>query len=115
VIRRHVRKEVEMCGDCWTTESVLIFIYTPVISLSLASKPSTQNRPILLAIIIFSPTVAHLVPYLLLFCLVLGRTLPTRALTVNCIPCFPPPTIRTNQWTIRVIRHGINSFWAWLS
>jgi len=70
VMRRQVWMEVETCGDCWTVEeSVLIFIYTPVISISLASKPSTQNRPILLAIIIPSPTIALLVPYLLLFCL----------------------------------------------
>ena len=69
MMRRYVWKEVEVCGGCWTTEeSVLIFIYTPVISLNLASKPSTQNRPILLAIIILSPTVALSVPYLLLFC-----------------------------------------------
>jgi len=61
---------VETCGGCWTTEGgVLIFIYTPVITISLASKPSTTNRPILLAIVIFSPTVALSVPYLLLFCL----------------------------------------------
>ena len=44
-------------------------VYTPLISISLASKPSTQNRPILLAIIILPPTVAHTAPYLLLFCL----------------------------------------------
>lgn len=29
--------------------------------------------------------------------LVLGRTLPTRALSENCIQCFPLNTIRTNQ------------------
>ena len=66
----HVWMGVETCGDCWMAEeSVLIFIYTPVISISLASKPNTQNRPILLAIIILPPTVALLVPYFLLFCL----------------------------------------------
>jgi len=60
-----VWKEVEMCGDCLMTEErVLIFIYTPGISLSLAGKPSTQNIPILLAIIILSPTVAPSVSYL---------------------------------------------------
>jgi len=65
-----VWKGVEMCGDCWMTEeSVLIFIYRPVVFLSLASKPSTTNRPILLAIIILSPTVALSVLYLFLFCL----------------------------------------------
>jgi len=62
----------ETCGDCWMAEeSVLIFIilYTPVIPISLASKPSTTNKPILLAIVILSPTVALSVPYLLLFSL----------------------------------------------
>ena len=64
---------VETCGDCWTVEeSVLIFIYTPVIFISLASNPSAQNRPILPAIVIPSPTIAHLVPYLLLFCLIMS-------------------------------------------
>ena len=63
--------EVETCGDCWAVEeSVLIFIYTPVISFSLVSKLSTQNTPILLAIIILPPTAALSVPYLLLFYLV---------------------------------------------
>ena len=64
---------VETCGDCWTVEeSVLIFIYyTPVIFTSLASNPSTQNRPILLANVIPSPTIAHLMPYLL-FCLIMS-------------------------------------------
>ena len=71
MMRRHVWKEVEMCGDCWTEGGVLI-PYTPVISLSLASKPCTQNRPILLTIIILSHTVALSVPYLLLFCFPAG-------------------------------------------
>ena len=36
--------EVEACGDSWkVVKSVLIFVYTLVISLSLASKPSTQR------------------------------------------------------------------------
>ena len=44
---------MEMSGDDWMTEeSVLFFIYTPVITTSLVSKPSTTNRPILLAIVI---------------------------------------------------------------
>ena len=63
-------KEVETSGDHWKAEeTVLFFIYTPVIPIGLASKPSTTNRPILLAIVILSPTVALSVPYLLLFCL----------------------------------------------
>jgi len=42
VTRRHVWMGVGTCGDCWkVVKSVLIFIYTPVISISLASKPST--------------------------------------------------------------------------
>ena len=60
--RRQVWMEVETWGDCW---SVLIFIYTPVIYISLVNKPSTQNRYILLAIIILPPTVALSVPYFL--------------------------------------------------
>jgi len=45
-IRRHLRKEVEMCGDGWKTENgVLLFIYTPVITVSLASNSST-NLPL---------------------------------------------------------------------
>ena len=56
-------------GDHWKVkESVFFFIYTPVISLNLAGKPSTTNKPILLAMIILSSTVALSVPYLLLFC-----------------------------------------------
>ena len=67
---RHVWIKVETCGDCRKVmKSVLISTYTPVISISLASKPSAQNRPILLAIIILPPTVVHSAPYLLLFCL----------------------------------------------
>ena len=62
--------EVETCGECWMVqESVLIFICTPVISTSLASKPRTANNPILPAIIILPSTVALSVVYLLLFCL----------------------------------------------
>ena len=52
---------VEMCGDSWkVVKSVLIFIYTPVISISLASKQAkyAENRTILLATVIFPPTVA---------------------------------------------------------
>ena len=55
--------EVETCGDCWTAESVMTFIYTPVTPIALVSKSSTTNRPILLAIIVLSPTVALSVPY----------------------------------------------------
>ena len=34
--------EVETCGDCWkAVKSLLIFIYAPVISVSLTKKPST--------------------------------------------------------------------------
>ena len=54
MMERDARMEAETCGDCWTVGgSILIFIYyTPVISISSESKPSTTNRPILLAIII---------------------------------------------------------------
>jgi len=42
-----VWKEVEMCGDRWTTENgVLFFIYTPVITIHLAGKPPTTNIPL---------------------------------------------------------------------
>ena len=68
-----------MCGWEWKRVVIVgrlrrafLFSYNiqlPVISISLASKPSTQNRPILLAIITLPPTVALLVPYFLLFCL----------------------------------------------
>jgi len=38
-----LRKEVEMCGDGWKTENgVLLFIYTPVITVSLASNSFTN-------------------------------------------------------------------------
>ena len=41
-----MRKEVEMCGDGWKTENgVLLFIYTLVITVSLASNSST-NLPL---------------------------------------------------------------------
>jgi len=62
--------EVETCGDSWkVVKSVLIFTYTPVIFISLASKPKyAENRSALLAIVTLSPTVALSVPYLLLFC-----------------------------------------------
>ena len=40
---RHLRKEVEMSGDCWKTENgALLFIYTSVITVSLASNSSTN-------------------------------------------------------------------------
>ena len=56
--------EVKTYGDCWTAEeSVLIFIYTPVISIGLVSNLSTTNRLILLPIIVLSPTVALSMPY----------------------------------------------------
>ena len=42
--------------------------HTPVISISLASKQSMQNSPILLVIIVLPLTVASSVLYLLLFC-----------------------------------------------
>jgi len=55
-MKRHVRKKVETSGDDWMTEeSVLFFIYTPVNTTNLVSKPSTTNRPILLAIVISLP------------------------------------------------------------
>ena len=44
VMRRHVWMEVETSCDSWeVVKSFLIFIYTPVISISLASKPSMQR------------------------------------------------------------------------
>ena len=47
--------EVEMCGDSWkVVKSVLIFIYTPVISISLASKPSTQRIELPYSLSLFS-------------------------------------------------------------
>ena len=55
--------EVKTYGDCWTAEeSVLIFIYTPVISIGFVSNPTT-NRLILLPIIVLSPTVALSMQY----------------------------------------------------
>ena len=70
MMRRNVWMEVETCVDCWMSEeSILIFIHTPAITISLVTKPSTRNRPILLAVIILPLTVALSVPYLLLFCL----------------------------------------------
>ena len=82
---RHVWIKVETCGDCRKVmKSVLFFIYTPVISISLASKPNTQNRPILLAIIILPPTVAHSAPYLLLFRLQI-RTGEHRSSGLQCM------------------------------
>ena len=46
VKRRHVWMEVETCGNSWkVVKNILIFIHTPVISLSLASKPRyAENR-----------------------------------------------------------------------
>jgi len=48
-----------MSGDLWKAkDSVLFFIYTPVIAVSLASKQaSTTNKPKLLAIVILSPSI----------------------------------------------------------
>ena len=38
-----MRNEVEMCGDGWKTENgVLLFIYTSVITVSIASNSSTN-------------------------------------------------------------------------
>jgi len=62
---------VGMCGNGWKTENgVLLFIYTSVITVSLATNSSTNNLK-LLAITILSPTVALLLPYLRLFRLVI--------------------------------------------
>ena len=42
-----MRKEVEMCGDRWKTEnSVLLSIYTPAITVSLAINSRTTNIPL---------------------------------------------------------------------
>ena len=41
-----MRKEVEMCGDGWKTENGLFSIYTPVITVNLASNPRTMNIPL---------------------------------------------------------------------
>ena len=50
--------EVETCGESRkVVKSVLIFIYAPVITISLVSEPSSTNKPILLAIVILSPSV----------------------------------------------------------
>ena len=44
MMKRHVWMEAETCGDSWkAAKSILIFIYTSVISISLAGKPSTQR------------------------------------------------------------------------
>ena len=72
VMRRHVWMEVETCGDCWTVEeSVFIFIYIPVISFSLVSKLSTQNRPTYLARYHYSSS--HCCPFGAVFALILFR------------------------------------------
>ena len=71
MMRRNVWIEVETCCDCWMTEeSIWIFIYKLVITISLASKPSTTNRPIFLAFVIPSPTVA---PFGTVFAVILFR------------------------------------------
>ena len=51
-----------VCGDSWkVVNGVLIFIYTPVISLSLASKPSTLRIELSYSLSLSSlpPTIAH--------------------------------------------------------
>ena len=48
MMRRHVWMGVETCGDSWkVVKSVLIFIYTPIISISLVSNPSTLRIELL--------------------------------------------------------------------
>ena len=47
MMRRHLRKDLKMCGDGWKTESGVLFsIYTSVITVSLASNPRTTNIPL---------------------------------------------------------------------
>ena len=44
MMKRRVWVEVQTCGDSWkVVKSVLIFIYAPVISISLVCKLSTQK------------------------------------------------------------------------
>ena len=63
-----MRKEVVTSGDHWKDkESVLFSVYTPVITVSLASKYNTKNRPKLLSIVILSPSVADFNAVFLLF------------------------------------------------
>ena len=73
--RRQVWMEVETCGESRkVVKNVLIFIYTPVISLSLASKfsqPSTQRIELPYSLSLSPlPLLPSSVPYLpLIFCL----------------------------------------------
>jgi len=80
---------VETCGDSWkVVKSVLIFIYTPVISISLASQAKqakyAESKTILLAIIVLPPTVALFVPYLLLLCSKMGSDAPDSRRYLTC-------------------------------
>ena len=69
MIRRHVWMKVDISGDLWKAEdSVLFFIYTPVTTLSLASKHEGYKLP---AIIIHTLSAALSAPYFLLSQLVL--------------------------------------------
>ena len=70
--RRQVWMEVETCGESRkVVKSVLIFIYTPVISLSLASKfsqPSTQRIELPYSLSLSPlPLLPSSVPYLPLY------------------------------------------------
>ena len=68
--RRHVWMELETCGDSWkVVKNVLIFIYTPVISLSLANKPSTQRIELLA---LYHPP-SHCCPFGAVFALILEK------------------------------------------
>ena len=65
-----MRKEVEMSGDRWEAEdSVLFSIYTPIITVSLASK-QVRRIDLSYSLSLSSlPLLPFAVPYLLLFCL----------------------------------------------
>ena len=101
--------KVETCGDSWkVVKSVLIFIYAPVVSISLASKPSTQRKELSCPLSLSSlPLLPLSVPYLLLFCSLSPYLASAMALSVTIsktivalrfhnTPSLPPPPSLAN-------------------
>jgi len=67
-----LRNEVEMCGDGWKTEDgVLLFIYTSVITVSLASNSSTK----ILQVARYHYLLSHCCSFGAVFALILFRSM----------------------------------------
>jgi len=94
-IKRHLPKEVEMCGDGWKTENgVLLSIYTPVITVSLASNPRTTNIPLVAC---YHYPLSHYCSFGAVFALTLFKSMfPSTYIASHWLP-FPQAAVASGQ------------------